>query len=72
MEVLAPRLFFSNGHPNTLTLIEDTKGSIFGGFTPVRWESPPGLKIRADLSLKNFIFTLKNPHNIPRQPFGDN
>jgi hypothetical protein len=28
-----------DGHANTLTVIEDTKGNIFGGFTPVEWES---------------------------------
>jgi hypothetical protein len=30
-----------DGHANTLTLIEDTGGNIFGGFTPVPWESNP-------------------------------
>jgi hypothetical protein len=28
-----------DGHPPTLTLIQDTKGNIFGGFTPVEWVS---------------------------------
>jgi hypothetical protein len=28
-----------DGHPNTLTVILDTDGNIFGGFTPVEWES---------------------------------
>jgi hypothetical protein len=28
-----------DGHANTLTLIEDTDGNIFGAFTPVKWES---------------------------------
>jgi hypothetical protein len=28
-----------DGHANTLTLIEDTNGNIFGGFTPLEWES---------------------------------
>jgi hypothetical protein len=27
------------GHAPTLTLIQDTGGGIFGGFTPVQWES---------------------------------
>jgi hypothetical protein len=26
-------------HANTMTLIEDTTGAVFGGFTPVAWES---------------------------------
>jgi hypothetical protein len=29
-------------HPNTLTVILDTNGNIFGGFTPVKWESENG------------------------------
>jgi hypothetical protein len=28
-----------DGHANTLTVMLDTKGNIFGGFTPVEWES---------------------------------
>jgi hypothetical protein len=28
-----------DGHANTLTVIVDTEGNIFGGFTPVEWES---------------------------------
>jgi hypothetical protein len=47
------------------------KGNIFGGFTPVEWESrfdPPFKK--GDPSLKSFIFTLKNPHNVSAQRFG--
>jgi hypothetical protein len=28
-----------DGHANTLLLILDTQGNIFGGFTPVEWES---------------------------------
>jgi hypothetical protein len=59
-----------DGHPNTLTVILDTKGNIFGGFTPVEWESrrkaPYG---KADPSLKSFLFTLKNPHNVPARRF---
>jgi uncharacterized coiled-coil protein SlyX len=55
-----------DGHANTLTVILDTKGNIFGGFTPVKWESRDGYK--ADDSEKSFLFTLKNPHNIvPRR-----
>jgi hypothetical protein len=29
----------SDGHANTLTVILDTKGNVFGGFTAVEWES---------------------------------
>jgi hypothetical protein len=56
-----------DGHANTLTVILDTKGNIFGGFTPVKWES--GNSHKADDSLKSFLFTLKNPHNIPARRF---
>jgi hypothetical protein len=59
-----------DGHPNTLTVILDTKGNIFGGFTPVEWDSAPfSSKHKADPSLKSFIFTLKNPHNVPARRF---
>jgi hypothetical protein len=59
-----------DGHGNTLTLIEDTAGNIFGGFTPVEWESrTKGPYNKADPSLKSFLFTLKNPHNIPARKF---
>jgi hypothetical protein len=59
-----------NGHANTLTLSEDTKGNIFGGFTPLKWESRTDLPyIKADPSLKRFVFTLKNPHNVPARRF---
>jgi hypothetical protein len=57
-----------DGHANTLTLIEDTEGNIFGGFTPVEWESGPG-HLKADPSLKSFLFTLKNPHKFPARKF---
>jgi hypothetical protein len=40
---------------------------MFGGFTPVEWDSAHHFK--ADVSLKSFLFTLKNPHNIPSQRF---
>jgi hypothetical protein len=59
-----------DGHPNTLTVILDTKRNIFGGFTPVKWDSrnqPPYGK--ADPSLESFLFTLKNPHNVPARRF---
>jgi hypothetical protein len=66
-----------DGHANTLTLIEDAKGNIFGGFTPVEWESrkwngKQGKEnncCKADPSLKSFLFTLKNPHNVPARRF---
>jgi hypothetical protein len=56
-----------DGHGLTLTLIEDNRGSIFGGFTPVKWGSSN--RKRADPSLKSFLLTLKNPHNLPVRKF---
>jgi hypothetical protein len=56
-----------DGHANTLTLILDTRGNIFGGFTPVEWCS--AWQSKADPSLKSFLFTLKNRHNFPARKF---
>jgi hypothetical protein len=56
-----------DGHANTLTVILDTKGNIFGGFTPVKWDDSDAFK--ADPSLRSFLFTLKNPHNVPARRF---
>jgi hypothetical protein len=69
-----------DGHAPTLTLIQDTAGNAFGGFTPVKWESRQYDKqasqalgrsncCKADPSLKSFLFTLKNPHNLPARKF---
>jgi hypothetical protein len=48
-------------------VILDTKGNIFGGFTPVEWESRYWRK--ADPTQKSFVFTLTNPHNILARRF---
>jgi hypothetical protein len=63
-------------YANTLTVILDTEGNIFGGFTPVEWESrKPKSQYttfncwKADGSQTSFLFTLKNPHNIPARRF---
>jgi lambda repressor-like predicted transcriptional regulator len=65
-----------DGHPNTLVVILDTKGNIFGGFTAVEWKSLASApkqendtpRLTVDHSLRSFLFTLKNPHNIwPRR-----
>jgi hypothetical protein len=58
-----------DGRANTLTLILDTGGNGFGGFTPLEWESPPSDKCKCDDSLKSFIFTLKSPFNTPARRF---
>jgi hypothetical protein len=48
-----------DGCSPTVTLIETTKGYIFGGFTPIAWDSSGSVK--ADSSEKSFLFTVKNP-----------
>jgi hypothetical protein len=66
-----------DGHANTLAVILDTNGNSFAGFTPVEWESPGwngkyrnnDNRFKADPSLKSFLFTLKNPHNVPARRF---
>jgi hypothetical protein len=58
-------------------VILDTKGDIFGGFTPVEWEVRKWNRRygnedncwKADPSLKSFLFALKNPHNVPARRF---
>jgi hypothetical protein len=63
-----------DAHANTLTLIEDTDGSIFDRFPPVKleeWEEDDyDNTYTDDASLTSFLFTLKNPHNVKGQPFG--
>jgi hypothetical protein len=45
-------------------------GNIFGGFTPVEGESRTDYPYhKAAPSLKSFLFTLKNPHNVPERRF---
>jgi hypothetical protein len=56
-----------DGHTNTLTLILDTDGNVFGGFTPVEWESDSCWK--SDSSLRSFLFTLRNPHGVSPRIF---
>jgi hypothetical protein len=54
-------------------VIFDTKGNIFGGFTPLKlesrvWNEKEGTKnntFKTDDSQKSFVFTLKNPDNVP-------
>jgi hypothetical protein len=58
-----------DGRANTLTLISDTDGSIFGGFTPLEWESHIGGKCKGDDSLRSFLFTLQDPHGVQPRKF---
>jgi hypothetical protein len=52
---------------NTITLIMTTGGCIFGGFTPVRWDSSSGSKW--DPTGASFLFSLVNPRNTPAHRF---
>jgi hypothetical protein len=56
-----------DGHSTTVTYIETTKGFIFGGFTPVAWDSSNS--DRADNSGQSFLFSLKNPRGSVEQKF---
>jgi hypothetical protein len=57
-----------DGQSNTLTLIETTKGFVFGGFTPLVWDSTTN-NFKSDSSQKSFLFTLKNAVNIQPRTF---
>jgi hypothetical protein len=62
-----------DGRANTLTLILDTKGNVFGGFTPVEWESrmwngkqgDENSTWEGDDGLRSFLFMLRNPRGVP-------
>jgi hypothetical protein len=65
-----------DSHTNTLTVILDRKRNIFGGFTPVEWESRTVEQygnenncLKADSSLKSFLLTPTNRHNVPGRRF---
>jgi hypothetical protein len=46
---------------NTLTIILTTAGYVFGGFTPIAWDSSSSYK--PDDTGKSFLFSLTNPRN---------
>jgi hypothetical protein len=56
-----------DGHRNTVSFIISKNDSIFGGYTPLAWSSSGGWA--SDASLQSFVFTIKNPHNLPAQIF---
>jgi hypothetical protein len=57
------------GHSNLLILVETTGGWIFGGYAHCKWPANH-VEWAGDPSQKSFLFTLKNPHNIPARRFG--
>jgi hypothetical protein len=56
-----------DGCVNTVTIIETTKGYIFGGFTRIGWDSSNSYQ--RDDSGESFLFTIRNPHNISARKF---
>jgi hypothetical protein len=56
-----------DGHGNTITLIRTTKNFIFGGYTPLSWDSSN--RDKTDSSHQSFVFTLSNPHEIGSRKF---
>jgi hypothetical protein len=56
-----------DGHSKTLTVILSENGSIFGGYTPLPWHNC--MSYSADNTMKSFLFTLKNQHNIGAKIF---
>jgi hypothetical protein len=69
---LQPAVFHArcDDHPNTLTVVLDTKGNIFGGFTTVPWKSPAVGQSYADDSRESWLFSLKNPTEFKPEKFG--
>jgi hypothetical protein len=49
-----------DGQSNTVTIIESTRGYVFGGFTPIAWDSGK-TRYKSDGSGKSFLYTIKNP-----------
>jgi hypothetical protein len=56
-----------DGQNDTITFIRTTKDFIFGGYTPLSWDSTNSYK--ADSSHRSFVFTITNPHNFGPRKF---
>jgi hypothetical protein len=56
-----------DGHSHTVTIVETTKGFIFGGYMACVWDSSHSWK--NDESQTSFLFTLRNPHNLASRIF---
>jgi hypothetical protein len=50
-------------------LIRTTKDFIFGGYTPLSWDSTTN-GYKTDASHRSFVFTIKNPHGFGCRKFG--
>ena len=51
--------------PNTLVVAKNSKGNIFGGFTPLCWEEDEFGKYKGDYSGKSFTFSVTNEEKYP-------
>jgi small GTP-binding protein len=58
-----------DGKSPTLTLIRDTEGNIFGGFSAIPWKSAVMERSLPDSGLQSFLFTVKNPHDLAGRIF---
>jgi hypothetical protein len=56
-----------DGHKPTASLISSKNGFIFGGYTPLAWNSTATWT--SDEKVKSFLFTIKNPHSLPPRTF---
>jgi hypothetical protein len=56
------------GHSNLLIIVQTTEGCIFGGYAHCKYPENTN-QWAMDESVKSFLFTLKNPHNIPPRIF---
>jgi hypothetical protein len=59
---------YCDGHANALVVVLDRNGNIFGGFTPLAWDSVTG-NHAGDTDRRSFLFTLKNPSGVPPRIF---
>jgi hypothetical protein len=53
--------------PNTVTFVKTSDGYVFGGFTPLSWDSVSGFK--CDENREGFVFTLDNPNHLQPKIF---
>jgi hypothetical protein len=56
------------GHKDTVTVISSMNNCTFGGYTPAEWSGTKG-QFATDGEGNSFLFTIKNPHNIPPRIF---
>jgi hypothetical protein len=58
-----------DGQSDTITLIRTTKDFIFGGYTPLSWDSTTNT-YKSDANHRSFVFTVTNPHSFGCRKFG--